>query len=433
MVNSMLKRLIAVLCAAVMLCAVAAPALAAKVGNISVEIKDDDDKPVVGFEVCIVKVADKNAKLIGDFKAASITPNKLKDEKNNAKNAKKLLAYVDNAVAEKKATAANGRLAYKNLEEGIYLIYDAGNDGHKFDPFLVKMPTVINGSADYDIVASPKIDPITPPGGGGGGGGTPPTPTPTPGDEPTPSPGPSDPVDPSDPPVGPTPPGGGGEGGNQVLGPGQMPDVGIGGGLEVAAQILGVLGAGHRQQGVILGMSHLPACGGQPFHHQLLGFQSRPVQGLQEGPGEGGNVRGGFKIGIFIDKGAERTAAGQAPVELPGVAVQLAPQGGKLLGLGGEVLRGGLPGHLGDLTKLVQHGPLFGLVGVQLQAEGADADVCQTLLHHFQRGHLLRDEQHPLALGQGVGDEGGDGLGFAGAGRAVEDEALALAGGLDGV
>ena len=176
MVNILLRRLIAVLCAAVMLCAVAAPALAAKVGNISVEIKDDDDKPVVGFEVCIVKVADKNAKLIGDFKAASITPSKLKDEKNNAKNAKKLLAYVDDAAAEKKATTTNGRLAFKNLEEGIYLIYDAGNDGHKFDPFLVKMPTVINGSADYDIMASPKIDPITPPGGGGGGGEEPGTP-----------------------------------------------------------------------------------------------------------------------------------------------------------------------------------------------------------------------------------------------------------------
>lgn len=237
--NILLRRLIAVLCAAVMLCAVAAPALAAKVGNISVEIKDDDDKPVVGFEVCIVKVADKNAKLIGDFKAASITPNKLKDEKNNAKNAKKLLAYVDDAAAEKKATTTNGRLAFKNLEEGIYLIYDAGNDGHKFDPFLVKMPTVINGSADYDIVASPKIDPITPPGGGGGGGGTPPTPTPTPepsddpndptptptpGDDPddpdnptpTPTPG-GDPGDPGDPTPTP-PPGGGGEGGGEEPG-----------------------------------------------------------------------------------------------------------------------------------------------------------------------------------------------------------------------
>ena len=211
MVNILLRRLIAVLCAAIMLCAVAAPALAAKVGNISVEIKDDDDKPVVGFEVCIVKVADKNAKLIGDFKAASITPNKLKDEKNNAKNAKKLLAYVDDVAAEKKATTTNGRLAFKNLEEGIYLVYDAGNDGYKFDPFLVKMPTVINGSADYDIVASPKIDPITPPGGGGGGGGTPPTPTPTPEpsddpNDPTPTPTPGDdPDDPDNPTPTPTP------------------------------------------------------------------------------------------------------------------------------------------------------------------------------------------------------------------------------------
>ncbi len=276
--NILLRRLIAVLCAAVMLCAVAAPALAAKVGNISVEIKDDDDKPVVGFEVCIVKVADKNAKLIGDFKAASITPSKLKDEKNNAKNAKKLLAYVDDAAAEKKATTTNGRLAFKNLEEGIYLIYDAGNDGHKFDPFLVKMPTVINGSADYDIVASPKIDPITPPGGGGGGGGTIPTPTPEPTDDPddpTPTPTPSgDPDDPDDPdsptptptpggdpdePDNPTPtppPGGGGEGGGEEPGTPGVPGGGEGGEGEEEPGIptLPLTGVERRPIWVLLGL-----------------------------------------------------------------------------------------------------------------------------------------------------------------------------------
>ena len=70
---------------------------------------------------------------------------------------------------------------------------------------------------------------------------------------------------------------------------------------------------------------------------------------------------------------------------------------------------------------------------MELQAEGADADAVQPLLHHLQGRHLLRHEEDPLALGQGVCDEGGDGLGFAGAGRAVEDEALPGAGGLDGI
>ena len=103
-----------------------------------------------------------------------------------------------------------------------------------------------------------------------------------------------------------------------------------------------------------------------------------------------------------------------------------------MLCLGGIAFGGGIFGHLRGLAELLQHIPLLGLVGVKLQAEGADADIVQTLLYHFQRRHFLCYEQHGFILCQGIGDQGGDGLGFTGAGRAVQHEALPVAGRLDG-
>ena len=62
---------------------------------------------------------------------------------------------------------------------------------------------------------------------------------------------------------------------------------------------------------------------------------------------------------------------------------------------------------------------------MQLQAEFAKPLGFQAAIHHVQRRALLGDEQHPPTERQVVGDHVGDGLGLAGAGRAVEDEILA--------
>ena len=114
------------------------------------------------------------------------------------------------------------------------------------------------------------------------------------------------------------------------------------------------------------------------------------------------------------------------------VGVQLGSDLGNLLRLGRVVLGTLVAGHLRGLPQLLQHIPLLGLVGVQLQAEGTDADLVQPPLDHLQRGHFLGDEEHTAALSQGVCNEGSDGLGFACAGGAMEHEALALAGSFDG-
>ncbi|MBR2048089.1 MAG: hypothetical protein IJ960_05770 [Oscillospiraceae bacterium] len=50
-----------------------------------------------------------------------------------------------------------GDILYEALPEGLYLVYSTEAEA-EFNPFFVRMPTVINGEADYDIEAAPKLD-----------------------------------------------------------------------------------------------------------------------------------------------------------------------------------------------------------------------------------------------------------------------------------
>ena len=81
--------------------------------------------------------------------------------------------------------------------------------------------------------------------------------------------------------------------------------------------------------------------------------------------------------------------------------------------------------HIERLLHLVQKMLLGHFVAVQFQAERVEPNLCQSLLHHFKGGHLLRHEKHSFALIQCIGYHVGDGLALACSRGAVEDEALA--------
>ena len=107
------------------------------------------------------------------------------------------------------------------------------------------------------------------------------------------------------------------------------------------------------------------------------------------------------------------------------MGVHFPADGVDLVGLGGVFPAGAPSRYFGGPPQLREHGGLLRLVGMQFQAEGAQADGFKATLHHFERRHLLGDEQHPLPPIQGIGDDVGDRLRLAGPGRAVKDEALA--------
>jgi hypothetical protein len=62
---------------------------------------------------------------------------------------------------------------------------------------------------------------------------------------------------------------------------------------------------------------------------------------------------------------------------------------------------------------------------VQVEGEHAHADGVQPASDDVQRRPLLGDEQHPFAVGDGPGEQVGDGLGLARSGRALQDERAA--------
>ena len=62
------------------------------------------------------------------------------------------------------------------------------------------------------------------------------------------------------------------------------------------------------------------------------------------------------------------------------------------------------------LFDFVEHLAFLGLVAVQLEAEFAEPSAVEPAAHDLERGELLGDEQHLLALRDGGRDEVGDGL-----------------------
>lgn len=120
---------------------------------------------VCGIEGAVVlyPVATPDGTLKENFEdAASNIP----DETNAVTAAKALWAY---ALAEKipglaGQADAEGNALFSPLEQGVYLIGSAAAVP-EFDPFLVQVPTVINGKQVFHIVAEPKQEdpkPTTP-------------------------------------------------------------------------------------------------------------------------------------------------------------------------------------------------------------------------------------------------------------------------------
>ena len=89
------------------------------------------------------------------------------------KQAKDLFEYAENRniSGTTQVTDNLGHASFTELEEGIYLIAQIGNVGCGTDqfesaPFLVNIPSEINGKAEYDVVIEPKgewVSPVKPP------------------------------------------------------------------------------------------------------------------------------------------------------------------------------------------------------------------------------------------------------------------------------
>lgn len=81
------------------------------------------------------------------------------DDLQSPQLAEELAAKVNPGEGNKKEIDAEGKIAYTDLELGVYLLIqeEAPKGYSKLSPFLVTVPEVVNGEYIYQVQAGPKI------------------------------------------------------------------------------------------------------------------------------------------------------------------------------------------------------------------------------------------------------------------------------------
>lgn len=125
--------------------------------SVSVSAAQNGSLLIGGIEetVSLFRVADASGTLLPDFATAPVE--NLQEEINMVKNAKALAEYAkqESLTGDERMPDATGNVSYTPLEEGTYLICSMASEA-EFNPFLVFIPTQINGEIIYDIKAKPK-------------------------------------------------------------------------------------------------------------------------------------------------------------------------------------------------------------------------------------------------------------------------------------
>lgn len=106
-------------------------------------------------------VAGADAVLADPFTGASGVD--LTKPESAVKDAKTLFDYAKaNNIPGWELTPQEEEVTFAPLEEGYYLVYSLAQEG-EFTPFLVSVPTVINGGDVFHIQAKPKDEPAPEP------------------------------------------------------------------------------------------------------------------------------------------------------------------------------------------------------------------------------------------------------------------------------
>lgn len=169
-------------CAALVLCVAPAVAIAAPVGSITLDCsveREGADTPLAGDRYAAVLVARASIDAEGvshetldafasaDCAWAELDAGGLRDK------AREVYGLAVDAAVDAVATLdtnASGVGAVYGLEPGIYLLYRTetapANVDTTADPFLVGVPTFVDGALTYNVTAHPKFGVEKPPAGG---------------------------------------------------------------------------------------------------------------------------------------------------------------------------------------------------------------------------------------------------------------------------
>ena len=112
----------------------------------------------IDHPVCVYRVIDADGKITEAFADSGLMPN-IADP---VAAAKALQKYVkENNISGQMKVPVRGEAYYASMEEGTYLVCSLHREG-EFAPFLLSIPTRLNGEVVYHVEAKPKSD-DTPP------------------------------------------------------------------------------------------------------------------------------------------------------------------------------------------------------------------------------------------------------------------------------
>ncbi|MGN0243358.1 MAG: Cna B-type domain-containing protein [Lachnospiraceae bacterium] len=128
---------------------------------------EESSFPVAGIEVDICQIASLDDsgeyQLTDSFLDSGVVIEELADY--NAENAAVLKQYimVNDIPYQTQYTDASGRTMFSSLKQGIYVVFGAGNQSVNFHPYVIILPSIVDGNLLYHVESRPKTSdqPIT--------------------------------------------------------------------------------------------------------------------------------------------------------------------------------------------------------------------------------------------------------------------------------
>ena len=152
-----LHRVLTLLLGCVFLCC---PVFAAELCSLHVHILDAQREAVARFdvEVCQITSYDGTShSLLPEYRELPLSAAEL-DSSLSAEQAELVFQYIRAHSVDDKVETTNkaGIASFKGLEQGIYLVFDGGDQIYTFPPYLVELPTQAPSGLLYNVNSEPK-------------------------------------------------------------------------------------------------------------------------------------------------------------------------------------------------------------------------------------------------------------------------------------
>lgn len=151
-----LHRLVALLLGCVLFCC---PVFAAQECSLRVHILDDQRDAVPYFNVEIVPLTTFDGSthtLLPDFAELGITADELRSTSADQAEAVYQYIHANEILGTVRFTDVYGVANFGTLARGIYLVFDRGDQGYTFPPYLVELPTATDDGLIYHLNSEPK-------------------------------------------------------------------------------------------------------------------------------------------------------------------------------------------------------------------------------------------------------------------------------------